>query len=82
MKRLYFARNNAFDFVLSYDKNDIDFYGNEICRMLYADEIYDVTDYVSYLQKVEDDSSWEILEGSLDEILKDCEILAEIEKEL
>lgn len=79
MTKLYFCRNNAYDFILSYNPDDIDIYGTEICRMLYTDEIYDVIDYVNYLQNIQDNTSWEILEGTPEEILKECEILAEIE---
>lgn len=79
MTKLYFCRNNAYNFVLSYNPDDIDIYGTEICRMLYTDEIYNVIDYVNYLQNIQDNTSWEILEGTPKEILKGCEILAEIE---
>lgn len=53
MKKLYYVRTNGYDMLVTYDKE------NQIVR--YANEI-DVTPFLGHLEKVEDDSSWQIAE--------------------
>lgn len=77
MKKLYFVKTNGFDMLVSDD--------GEFRRVLTDNNdvlLCDVEDPAEYLKNaVEDDSSWEVYEESIEELTADAEILAEIEKE-
>lgn len=79
MKKLYFIKTNGYDMLISDN-------GEE--RRVLTDNstvcLCDVENPEEYLKTVvEDDSSWEEYSETVDELLDDeCEILAEIEKEL
>lgn len=53
MKKLYYVRTNGYDMLVTYDHEE------KIAR--YTNEI-DVRPFLGHLEKVEDDSSWEIEE--------------------
>lgn len=78
MKKLYFARTNGYDMLVSDN--------GEIRRVLTDNNnvlLCDVENPEEYLENVvEDDSSWEEYSETVEELTADAEILAEIEKEL
>lgn len=53
MKKLYYVKTNGYDMLVTYDQEE------KIVR--YTNEI-DVTPFMGHLDKVEDDTSWEIAE--------------------
>lgn len=53
MKKLYYVKTNGYDMLVTYDAEE------QIAR--YLNEM-DVTPFLGHLDKVEDDSSWEIAE--------------------
>lgn len=74
MKRLYFVETSGGKMILSDD--------GETRRILFdGDEnLFIVKDHEAYLKQIEDDSSWEEYEESIDELLgEDYIVLAEIE---
>ena len=78
MKKLYYISTNAYDMVVSDD--------GEIRRVL-ADSssfaVYEHRDQVAeFLNEIEDDSSWEELEETIEELLEsdEVEIVAECER--
>ena len=80
MIKLYFVRTNAYDMIISdngefrrvmTDSNEHDIYaGNSDVKRENALRI---------LQSIEDDSSWDIYEESVEDLTRNCEVLAEIE---
>lgn len=80
MKKLYFVSTNGYDMLISDDGETrrVLTDNNEVC-------LCDVKKPEEYLQNiVEDDSSWEEYNETVEELTADAEteILAEIEKEL
>ena len=77
MKKLYFVRTNGYDMLVSDN--------GEIRRVLTDNNdvlLCDVENPEEYLKNVvEDDSSWEMYDETVEELTADAEILAEIEKE-
>lgn len=80
MTKMYYVRTNGFDMIVS-DNGDV--------RRIYTsfDDIKQATnDYenreaeaLAILENIEDDSSWEIFEETVEELTEGSEILAEIE---
>lgn len=77
MKKLYFVRTNGYDMLVSDN--------GEFRRVLTDNNdvlLCDVENPEEYLKNVvEDDSSWEMYDETVEELTADAEILAEIEKE-
>lgn len=78
MKKLYYISTNAYDMVVSDD--------GEIRRVLADSSSFAVCDHfdraAEFLNEIEDDSSWEELEETVEEILAhdEVEIIAECER--
>ena len=78
MKKLYYISTNAYDMVVSDD--------GEIRRVLADSSSFAVYEHrdraAEFLNEIEDDSSWEELEETVEEILAhdEVEIIAECER--
>lgn len=75
MRKLYLIDTQDYRFLMSDD--------GEFRRVLTDDKdpsMYDI-DPISYLNAVEDDSSWEVYTETTEELLTDAEIVASIEVE-
>lgn len=78
MKKVYYISTNAYDMVVSDD--------GEIRRVLADSSSFAVCDHLDraaeFLNEIEDDSSWEELEETVEEILAhdEVEIIAECER--
>ena len=78
MKKLYFLRTNGYDMIASSDNEDIRYLTETNDFPIHASK----DEAMDFLSRVEDDSSWEVLDSGFDDVLKECEIIAEIVKEL
>lgn len=75
MRKLYLIDTQDYRFLMSDD--------GEFRRVLTDDKdpsMYDI-DPIDYLNAVEDDSSWEVYEETVEELLTEAEIVASIEVE-
>lgn len=78
MKKLYFISTNGYDMVVSDD--------GETRRVLADSSSFAVCDHLdraaAFLNEIEDDSSWEELEETIEELLEsdEVEIVAECER--
>lgn len=65
MKRFFKVSTNAYDMIVSQED------GSSSCRILKEGEVEDF-DYIN-LNDIEDDSSWDVVETTISEILQDSE---------
>ena len=84
MKKLYFVRTNAYDMIIS-DNGEIRrvMTDSNECNIYAGNNEEKFENALRILESVEDDSSWEIYEETVEELIHgDCEIIAEIDTEI
>ncbi len=83
MKKLYYIRTNAYDFILSDDgEYRRVFHGTVGSLHAGFDPYHKSVDAALILSRINDDlddSGWELFEETVEELTEDCEILATVE---
>ena len=79
MTKLYFVRTNAYDMIISDDGEIRRVIDSTVCDIYAGNSDVKCENALRILQSIEDDSSWDIYEESVEDLTRNCEVLAEIE---